>query len=109
VAILTAAIGGRKNGPILLNGAAPMGRRKAYHLVADLAARAGVPGKVGPHTFRHAVITHALKDNPLHVVQIWVGHENPKTTEHYWHEQEALDNSPAQDLADSYYGTEETA
>jgi hypothetical protein len=82
-----------------------MGRRKAYNTVALLAKRAGIPGKVGPHTFRHAVVTHALKTKPLHVVQAWVGHENPRTTERYWRDQQALDNSPAQDLADSYYGT----
>jgi integrase len=105
VAILTAAIGPRKNGPILLHDGAAMGRRKAYNTVALLAKRAGIPGKVGPHTFRHAVVTHALKTKPLHVVQAWVGHENPRTTERYWRDQQALDNSPAQDLADSYYGT----
>jgi integrase/recombinase XerD len=103
--ILTAAIGTRKNGPILLHDGAPMGRRKAYNTVAALAKRAGIPGKVGPHTFRHAVVTHALKTKPLHVVQAWVGHENPRTTERYWRDQQALDNSPAQDLANAYYGT----
>jgi integrase/recombinase XerD len=102
---ITAAVGDRKNGPILLNGAKPMGRRTAYNTIAALAERADIPGKVGPHTFRHAVVTHALKDNPLHVVQAWVGHENPRTTERYWRDQQALDNSPAQALADSYYGT----
>jgi integrase len=45
-----------------------------------------------------------FKTKPLHVVQAWVGHENPRTTERYWRDQQALDNSPAQDLANAYYG-----
>jgi integrase/recombinase XerD len=100
------ASGGRRSGPVLMNGARPMSRRKAYHLVADIAARAGIEGKVGPHTVRHAVVTHLLEDGvPLHLVQYTVGHSDSKTTIRYWRTKGKLDDSPLYELAASYYGT----
>jgi integrase len=97
---------GRRSGPVLMNGVRPMSRRKAYHVVADLAKRAGIEGRVGPHTFRHAVVTHMLEDGvPVHLVQYAVGHEDSKTTIGYWRSKGKLDDSPLYDLAASYYGT----
>lgn len=98
------ATAGRRHGPILMNGPRIMSRRKAYHLVADLAQRAGIEGRVGPHTFRHAVVTHMLEDGvPLHLVQYAVGHSDGKTTIRYWRTKEKLDDSPLYKLAESYY------
>jgi integrase/recombinase XerD len=83
-----------------------MSRRKAYHVVANLAARAGIEGRVGPHTFRHAAVTHMLEAKvPLAEVQNAVGHADSKTTLRYWRSKTDITNSPLYDLAKSYYGS----
>jgi integrase/recombinase XerD len=71
--------------------------------IGTLARRAGVKTRVTPHTFRHIAITTALRKHPLHVVQAWAGHENPATTERYWHEAQNLDQSPAYDVIGGFY------
>lgn len=104
------ASSGRRSGPIVMNGPRVLSRRKAYAIVADLAKRAGIEGKVGPHTIRHAVVTHMLEDGvPLHEVQFTVGHADSKTTLRYWRTKGRIEASPLYALAESYYGKEETA
>lgn len=103
------AVGNRTTGPIV---AIPTRERGTWDgltrgalgsRVGTLARRAEIKGRVTPHTFRHFAITAALKKHPLHVVQAWAGHENPATTERYWHESQNLSGSPGYDvIADLY-------
>ena len=97
---ISALIDGRASGPLFVP---PVSRHAAHGRIGTLGRRAGVPGRVTPHTFRHAAITFALEAHPLHVVQQWAGHEDPRTTERYWRQRANLDGSPAYSVAAGYY------
>jgi integrase/recombinase XerD len=97
------AIGDRTSGPIVAIAGVGLTRVALGGRIGTLARRAGVKQRVTPHTFRHIAITTALRKHPLHVVQAWAGHENPATTERYWHEAQNLDNSPAYDVVGGFY------
>ncbi len=62
-------------------------RHRFYQLTKDLAAAAGVsPGKVTPHTLRHAFATHLLaRGADLRAIQTLLGHSDISTTEIYTH------------------------
>lgn len=66
-------------------------RHRFYLLIKDLAVAAGVsPGKVTPHTLRHAFATHLLaRGADLRVIQTLLGHADVATTEIYTHVLEA--------------------
>lgn len=97
------AIGDRTDGPIVSINGAGLTRVALGSRVGTLARRAGIKTRVTPHTFRHIAITTALRRHPLHIVQAWAGHENPATTERYWHEAQQLDQSPAYDVVGGFY------
>jgi len=73
-----------------------------FRLLRRLATAAGIPGadKLSPHSLRHSVATMLLdRGHPLHVVQDFLGHADPRTTRRYDRARESLDRSPAYDLA----------
>ena len=90
-----------QKGPIFVSRT---GRRLAqsyaWKLVNRVAGAAGVTHAISPHSFRHSAITIALGDGrPLHVVQDFAGHADPRTTRRYDRARDSLDRSPAYELA----------
>ncbi len=63
-----------------------MARSTVFTFIQQLAEKAGIRKKIGPHTFRHSFAT-ALVNNgaDLRVVQQLLGHESITTTEIYTH------------------------
>lgn len=87
----------REARPVLLRGRASpslfvtvqgraMTRRWFWSLVRKYAVAAGVPGKVSPHTLRHAFATHLVDGGAdLRAVQMMLGHADISTTQVYTH------------------------
>lgn len=64
----------------------PMTRGDAWRVVKAAAARAGLSGKISPHTLRHSFATHMVEGGAdLRSVQEMLGHASIKTTEVYTH------------------------
>jgi site-specific recombinase XerD len=89
---LDAAIGGRMQGPLLLNR---RGRRMtAYnvqYLVAAVARDAGIGKHLTPHGLRHSAITIGLDAGvSLRDMQDFARHADPKTTRRYDRSRHAL-------------------
>ena len=61
-------------------------RQMIYPIIKQLAIKASIKKKVGPHTFRHSFATHLLENGAdLRTIQILMGHESITTTEVYTH------------------------
>ncbi len=61
-------------------------RIMVFHLIKELASRAGITKNISPHTFRHSFATHLLEGGAnLRAIQAMMGHESIVTTEIYTH------------------------
>ena len=68
-----------RNGKILT-------RQMIFTIIKQLALKANIKKKIGPHTFRHSFATHLLENGAdIRTIQILMGHENITTTEVYTH------------------------
>jgi integrase/recombinase XerD len=79
----------------------PLDQPAVFRTVRRVAIAAGIEGaeKLSPHSLRHSVATLLLsRGHPLHVVQDFLGHADPRTTRRYDQARESLDRSPAYDL-----------
>jgi integrase/recombinase XerD len=78
---------GRGEGRVFLNlRGRPLTRASIFDFVKKYAARAGITGKVSPHTFRHSFATHLLEGGAdLAAVQELLGHADISTTQIYTH------------------------
>jgi integrase/recombinase XerD len=62
----------------------PLSRQSAWAVLAGAAERAGLTGKVSPHTLRHSFATHLLEGGAdVRVVQELLGHASVTTTQLY--------------------------
>jgi integrase/recombinase XerD len=67
-------------------GGKGLAREMLWILVKKYAKRAGLTGKVSPHTLRHSFATHLLAGGAnLRTVQELLGHANIRTTQQYTH------------------------
>ena len=61
-------------------------RIMVFHLIKELAEKAGITKNISPHTFRQSVATHLLEGGAnLRAIQCMLGHESIATTEIYTH------------------------
>jgi integrase/recombinase XerD len=67
-------------------GGKGLSREMLWMLVKKYVKRAGLTGKVSPHTLRHSFATHLLSGGAdLRTVQEMLGHASIQTTQHYTH------------------------
>lgn len=63
-----------------------LSRIMIFLIIKELAEKAGLSGKVHPHTFRHSFATHLVEAGAdLRAVQEMLGHKSITTTEIYTH------------------------
>ena len=76
-----------RGGPLFLGDRGRrLARQQAWAAVHGAGTRAGLDGKVSPHTLRHSFATHLLEGGAdLRVVQELLGHASISTTQLYTH------------------------
>ena len=80
-------VGDRDPGVVFVSrGGKKLTREMLWILVRKYATRAGLRGKVSPHTLRHSFATHLLAGGAdLRAVQEMLGHSSIRTTQVYTH------------------------
>lgn len=95
--------GERLRGPLFVTRTGARWRPgNAARALTSLAARTGIPSgnRVTPHALRHAAITLALEAGvPLHEVQDFAGHRDPRSTRRYDRARDRLDRHASYTLA----------
>jgi integrase/recombinase XerD len=76
-----------RGGPLFLGDrGGRLARQQAWAIVRASAERAGLGGRVSPHTLRHSFATHLLEGGAdLRIVQELLGHASISTTQLYTH------------------------
>jgi integrase/recombinase XerD len=76
-----------RGGPLFLGDrGGRLARQQAWAIVRASAERAGLGGRVSPHTLRHSFATHLLERGAdLRIVQELLGHASISTTQLYTH------------------------
>ena len=75
----------------------PLTRQNVWIILKRLIAQAGIKKNISPHSLRHSLATHLLKNGvDLRALQILLGHQNLKTIEVYTH----LDTSDLREVYD---------
>ena len=76
-----------RGGPLFLGDrGGRLARQQAWAIVRAAAERAGMSGRVSPHTLRHSFATHLLEGGAdLRIVQELLGHASISTTQLYTH------------------------
>jgi integrase/recombinase XerD len=76
-----------RGGPLFLGDrGGRLARQQAWAAVKRAASRAGLTGRVSPHTLRHSFATHLLEGGAdLRIVQELLGHASISTTQLYTH------------------------
>lgn len=86
-AVLTPDAAARRGGPLFVGDRGRrLARQQAWTMVREAARRAGLSGRVSPHTLRHSFATHLLEGGAdLRIVQELLGHASISTTQLYTH------------------------
>ena len=76
----------RRTGPIFRSRqGGPYSKRRIQQLVREVAEEAGITKRVYPHLLRHTVAQHlADRGMPEELLQQFLGHEHPQTTQVYY-------------------------
>ena len=79
------ALSGKGTAAVFLNArGGALSRQSAWAILQEAAERAGLKGKVSPHTMRHSFATHLLENGAdVRVVQELLGHASVTTTQIY--------------------------
>ncbi len=77
-----------------------LSRIMIFHIIKDLAQKAGLSSEIHPHTLRHSFATHLVEAGAdLRAVQDMLGHKSITTTEIYTH----LDKKYLRDTLEKYH------
>lgn len=78
----------------------PWQRSEAFRTIQRLAVKAGIEGRISPHSLRHTFATIALDTGTsLHALQDSLGHADPRTTRRYDRARNNLTKSASYDVA----------